>query len=73
MSVNKDTSLLRGLVETYMVAQGFHRTFKTNPQDPTRALPDTWGHAELGEGRTFMQCVGWQMGREAERHLKDQP
>lgn len=62
MSVNKDTSLLRGLVETYMVAQGFHRTFNSP------GSPDYWGHAELGESRTFMQCVEWQMGREAESH-----
>lgn len=54
-------SLLRSLLEAYMVAQGFHPTYKAGagPHD------EHWGHAELGEGRTFIQCVEWQMGRES--------
>lgn len=46
-------SLLQGLLEMYLLRNGFH---------PTNAY--TWGHPELGEGRMLIHCVEWQIGRE---------
>lgn len=49
-----DRTYLQGVLEQYLLAHGF--------------APDGsgyWGHPELGQGRTLLHCVDWQLGREA--------
>lgn len=49
--------MLKALIETYLHESGFVST----EHDDGR--PTHWWHYELG-GRTFEQCVAWQIGRE---------
>lgn len=52
--------MLRPLIETYMREVGFHPTAPDGTDDLG------WGHRELGESRPFIECVEWQVAREAD-------
>jgi hypothetical protein len=49
-------SALRVMLEAHLVSHGFFRHWVGDRE--------YWGHAELGQGRTFTSAVAWQMGRE---------